>query len=90
MPHLLTLTGNRFVDTAVVSNLGRAAELPSFEGGQPEWMYVTPPYWSAAAISVGAVSVSGALQLGLRHRLTTLDDDAAADFADQLVAELLG
>ena len=35
MPNLLRLTGNRFVDTAVVSNLGRPKELASFFATSP-------------------------------------------------------
>ena len=56
MPELLALTGNRFVDTAVVSNLGRPKELASFFGDHPGEFYFTPPYWSVAAISVGAIT----------------------------------
>jgi NRPS condensation-like uncharacterized protein len=90
MPGLLPLTGNRFVDTAVVSNLGRPAELASFFGDQPAEFYFTPPYWSAAAISVGAITSGGTLHLGLRHRLSTLDEAAGNRLADLLVATLTG
>ncbi len=88
MPELLPLTGNRFVDTAVVSNLGRPTQLASFFGDQPGEFYFTPPYWSAAAISVGAITCGGSLHLGLRHRLSTLDEAAGSRLADLLVATL--
>jgi NRPS condensation-like uncharacterized protein len=90
MPELLELTGNRFVDTAVVSNLGRPAEVASFFGDGPSEFYFTPPYWSAAAISVGVITSGGTLHLGLRHRLNTLDEAAGNRLADLLVATLTG
>lgn len=90
MPHLLTLTGNRFVDTAVVSNLGRAPELPGFESGAPSSVAFTPPYWSAASVSVGAITVEGTLHLGLRHRLTDLDEPSGRELLGLLAAELRG
>jgi len=90
MPRLLRLTGNRsrFVDTVVVSNLGRPEELASFFGDQPSEFYVTPPYWGAAAVSVAAIAVGSTLSLGLRHRLSTLDEAAGNRLADLLVATL--
>ena len=88
MPELLELTGNRFVDTAVVSNLGRPKELASFFGDHPGEFYFTPPYWSAAAISIGVITAGGTLYLGLRHRLSTLDQAAGNRLADLLVATL--
>jgi NRPS condensation-like uncharacterized protein len=88
MPELLELTGNRFVDTAVVSNLGRPKDLASFFGDHPGEFYFTPPYWSAAAISIGVITVGGTLHLGLRHRLSTLDEAAGNRLADLVVATL--
>jgi NRPS condensation-like uncharacterized protein len=88
MPHLLTLTGNRFVDSAVVSNLGRPASLPSFDQEHPEEIYFTPPYWSAAAISIGAITSGDSLHIGLRHRLSVLDADAGRRFAELLIQQL--
>ena len=88
MPELLELTGNRFVDTAVVSNLGRPKEVASFFGDHPGEFYFTPPYWSAAAISIGVITAGGTLYLGLRHRLSTLDQAAGNRLADLLVATL--
>jgi NRPS condensation-like uncharacterized protein len=88
MPHLLDMTGNRFVDTAVVSNLGRPAEFPSFGEPPPGEVHFTPPYWSTAAISIGAITTGDTLHLGLRHRLSVLDAAAGRRFADLLVREL--
>ena len=88
MPELLELTGNRFVDTAVVSNLGRPKEVASFFGDHPGEFYFTPPYWSAAAISIGVITAGGTLYLGLRYRLSTLDQAAGNRLADLLVATL--
>ena len=88
MPRLLTLTGDRFVDTAVVSNLGRPATVPSFTDDEAPALRFTPPCWSAASISLGAVSSGDTLHLGLRHRLSTLDRDAGRRFAE-LVTQVL-
>jgi NRPS condensation-like uncharacterized protein len=90
MPHLLTLTGGRFVDSAVVSNLGKPEQMPTFDDGPPPATYFTPPYWSAAAVSVGIISNAGCLHLGVRHRLNTLDGDAGNRFADLLISCLTG
>jgi NRPS condensation-like uncharacterized protein len=90
MPRLLGLTGNRsrFVDTVVVSNLGRPKDLASFFGDHPSEFYVTPPVWGAAAVSVCAIAVGSTLSLGLRHRLSTLGEAAGNRLADLLVATL--
>jgi hypothetical protein len=85
MPHLLTLTGNRLVDSAVVSNLGRPDAMPSFGLEAPTVVQFTPPYLSAASFYVGAISSGGYLHLGLRHRLKALDGPAGRRFADLLV-----
>ena len=88
MPGLLRLTGNRFVDTAVVTNLGRRKEVASFFGDHPREFYFTPPYWSAAAVSVGVITVGSTMYLGLRHRLSTLDESAGNRLVDLPVATL--
>jgi len=90
MPHLLTLTGHRFVDTAVVSNLGRPADLLSLDGEEPAEVGFTPPYWSRASVSVGAITTAGRLHVGVRHRLRDLDGPAGERFADLLVETLTG
>jgi NRPS condensation-like uncharacterized protein len=86
MPHLLSLTGGRLVDSAVVSNLGKPAQVPSFTGQPPSDLYFTPPYWSAAAVAVGVITSSDSLHLGVRHRLQTLDAAAGRRFTDLLVS----
>lgn len=89
MPRLLRLTGNRsrFVDTVVVSYMGRF-KLASFFGDHPREFYATSPYWGAAAVSVFAIDVGSTMSLGLRHRLSTLDEAAGNRLADLLVATL--
>ena len=63
MPRLLRLTGNRsrFVDTVVVSFMGRPKERMSFFGDYPSELYATSPYWGAAAVSVFAIVVGSTL-----------------------------
>ena len=90
MPRLLRLTGNRsrFVDTAVVSYMGRSKQMASFFGDHPREFYATSPYWGAAAVSVFAIDVGSTVSLGLRHRLSTLDEAAGNRLADLVVATL--
>ena len=90
MPRLLGLTGNRsrFVDTVVVSFMGRPKDPMSFFGDFPSELYATSPYWGASAVSVFAIVVDTTLSLGLRHRLSTLDEAAGNRLADLLVATL--
>lgn len=90
MPRLLRLTGNksRFVDTAVVSYMGRSKQMASFFGDHPREFYATSPYWGAAAVSVFGIDVGSTLSLGLRHRLSTLGEAAGNRLADLVVATL--
>ncbi len=88
---LLLLTGNRLVDTALVTNLGNLAEPPDFGPGAGP---VTEAWFSAPArmpcgLSVGALSVSDRLHLCFRYRRPLLGDDAAGRLAHRFVDELV-
>jgi len=86
---LLWLTGNRVVDTALLSNLGKLDDPPDFGGG----ITTTEAWFSAPArmpcgLTVGAATVAGRLQLVFRYRHPLLGPDAAARFARTFRAEL--
>ncbi|HWC09878.1 MAG TPA: hypothetical protein VG455_01510, partial [Acidimicrobiales bacterium] len=87
---LLRLTGNRLVDTAVCSNLGRLDEPLSFGPGAGEAtaVHFTAPARMPCGVSIGAVTAGGRLHLAFRYRRAQFDDDAAARFTERYLAEL--
>lgn len=89
---LLWATGNRFVDTAVLSNLGAIADdaLPAFgpEAGDVVGMWFSAPARMPCGLSLGAASAAGALHLAFRYRYPLWGAAAAEAFADRFVIEL--
>jgi len=88
---LLRLTGNRLVDTALITNLGDMPDPPDFGSGLGP---VGAAWFSAPArmpcgLSVGAVTVAGRLHLSFRYRRPLLGRDAARRLADRFVVDLL-
>jgi NRPS condensation-like uncharacterized protein len=92
VPKLLPLTGQRFIATAVLSNLGKVPELPTFEGdgGEPTELWFSPPCAVPLTVGVGVATIGNALHLMVRYRLEQFDTDAGEEFADLLVAQLSG
>jgi NRPS condensation-like uncharacterized protein len=86
------LTGNRLVDTAVLSNLGTIGddELPRFgrEAGDIVGLWFSAPARMPCGLSLGAVTAAGGLHLAFRYRYPLWGQAAAADFADRFVTEL--
>jgi NRPS condensation-like uncharacterized protein len=80
---LLTLTGNRFVDTAVLSNLGRLDGVPRLGGaaGTVTQVWFSPPGRMPLGASLGAATHNDELFLCLRYRHALFDADGAGDFA---------
>jgi NRPS condensation-like uncharacterized protein len=72
---LIPLTGNRVVDTAVLSNLGRLDALP---GVRRVWF--SPPGRMPLGASIGAATLGDELFVTLRYRHALFDAPAAADF----------
>ena len=87
---LLPLTGNRLIDTAMVSNLGDVQEPPPFgdDAGDTVEMWFSPPARMPLGLSVGAVMLAGRLHLSFRYRHRLFGDEATQRFADGYVAEL--
>jgi NRPS condensation-like uncharacterized protein len=81
----LWITGNRLVDTAVLSNLGALddGELPDFgpDAGDVVGVWFSAPARMPCGLSLGAVSAAGA-------RYPLWGPAAAAAFADRFVIEL--
>jgi NRPS condensation-like uncharacterized protein len=76
LPELLTLTGDRSVDTASLSNLGA---LESF-GDEVESVWFSPPGRMPLGAAFGAVTQSGRLFVTLRYRHAQFDARAAGEF----------
>ena len=87
---LLALTGNRLVDTAVLSNLGKLDDAPSFgaEAGETSEAWFSAPARMPCGLSVGVVTLAGRLHLVFRYRWSLWDAEAATAFASRYVSEL--
>jgi NRPS condensation-like uncharacterized protein len=75
LQELIPLTGNRVVDTAVLSNLGRLDALP---GVRSVWF--SPPGRMPLGASLGAATLGDELFVTLRYRHALFDARAAAEF----------
>ncbi len=86
----MPVTGNRLVDTAMVSNIGRVAEPPSFgtDAGPTVGLWFSPPARMPLGLTIGAATVADRLHLVFRYRHRLFDADASGRFADRFVAEL--
>lgn len=86
------MTGNRLVDTAVLSNLGAVddADLPNFgpDAGAVVGLWFSAPARMPCGLSLGAVSAAGALHLAFRYRYPLWGPAAASAFADRFAIEL--
>jgi NRPS condensation-like uncharacterized protein len=84
--NLIKLTGDRYVDTAVLSNLGRLEEVPNLgeHGGAVRRVWFSPPGRMPLGASLGAATYRDELFLTLRYRHAQFDAPAATAFADLL------
>jgi NRPS condensation-like uncharacterized protein len=89
--HLLPLTGNSIVDSAVLSNLGRVMALPALPSGAgaARGVYFSPPGPMPLGVALGAATAGDRLSITLRYRHAQFDASAAAAFADLYRSELL-
>ncbi|MGH3946594.1 MAG: hypothetical protein ACRDSI_16340, partial [Pseudonocardiaceae bacterium] len=88
---LSPLTGDRFVDTAMLSNLGRIPDPPTFatgsDSGPPE-LWFSPPCDRSCSVSIGVATSGQRLALVARYRHDQFDADAAEAFTDLLIAQV--
>ena len=86
------MTGNRLVDTAVLSNLGEVDDdhLPNFgpEEGDVLGLWFSAPARMPCGLSLGAVTTAGMLHLAFRYRYPLWGPAAAMAFADRFATEL--
>jgi NRPS condensation-like uncharacterized protein len=83
---LITLTGSRLVDTAVLSNLGRLEGVPRLggEAGEIRSVWFSPPGRMPLGASLGAATYADRMFLCLRYRHALFDRDGAGDFCSVL------
>jgi NRPS condensation-like uncharacterized protein len=83
---LISMTGDRFVDTTVLSNLGRLDPVPELdaEAGAVRRVWFSPPGRMPLGASLGAATYREELFLTLRYRHALFDASAAAAFAGSL------
>jgi NRPS condensation-like uncharacterized protein len=81
LQHLIPLTANNVVDTAVLSNLGRVPDLRGFgDAGAVRDVWFSPPGRMPLGVSLGAATLRGRLHLTLRYRHAQFGAGAAEDF----------
>lgn len=93
MPRLLPQTSDRFVDTAMLSNLGRIPEPPTLASGPdsgPPELWFSPPCDRACSVAIGVATSGQRLALVARYRYDQFDAAAAEEFTDLLIAQVGG
>jgi NRPS condensation-like uncharacterized protein len=87
---LLPVTGNRLVDTAMLSNLGSLDDVPWFgaEAGEVSEVWFSPPARMPLGLALGVVTVNQRMHLSFRYRHRLFGAEAAGRFADRYVEEL--
>lgn len=87
---ILPLTGNRLVDTALISNVGRLDDPPAFgpQAGKTTELWFSAPARMPLGLSVGASTVHDRLHLAFRYRHRMFGPDAARRFARCYLGQL--
>lgn len=87
---LLSFSGNRLVDSALLSNLGRLDDPPSFgaDAGDTTALWFSAPARMPLGLSIGTVTVGGRLHVAFRYRHPLFDAAAARRFAERYDATL--
>ena len=87
---LVWFSGDRLVDTALLSNLGKIDEPPAFgpDAGDTTEMWFTAPCRMPLGLSIGTVTTAGRMHIAYRYRHPQFDAGAAARFADRYAAAL--
>ena len=87
---LQPLTGNRFVDTAMLAHLGWMETAPTFgpDAGETRELWFSVPARSPMALCLGTVTVAGCLHLTFRYPRRLFSPDAARRFAECYLANV--
>jgi NRPS condensation-like uncharacterized protein len=84
---LITLTGSRLLDTAMLSNLGRLEAVPELggEAGSVRRVWFSPPGRMPMGASLGVATHGNQMFLSLRYRHALFDASGAAAFGALLL-----
>lgn len=89
---LLGVLGDRFLDTAILVDLGHLEDPPSFgpdaDTDEIDALWFSAPAPMPLGLSVGAVTARGRLHLVVRYRHAQFNADAARRFVDCYLAQL--
>jgi NRPS condensation-like uncharacterized protein len=88
VPRLIHQTGDRFVDTAMLSNLGRLPAPPSFTSTAAPQLWFSPPCDPTCSVSIGVATCEKRLSLVARYRHEQFDGRAAEEFIDLLISQV--
>lgn len=89
LPNLLPLTGNRFVDSSVLHNLGRLpSPLPEGNKLQVTEMWFSPPCRLPMGLAVGAATFNDQLHLAFRYSHHQFNTAGAQAFADLFIKQM--
>jgi NRPS condensation-like uncharacterized protein len=88
VPRLINLTGDRFIDTAMLSNLGRLPAPPTFGSEPASEMWFSPPCDPTCSVSIGVVTSGKRLSMVTRYRHEQFDARAAPEFTDLLISQV--
>ena len=88
VPKLIQLAGDRFVDTAMLSNLGRIPEPPTFAASGSPKLWFSPPCDPSCSVAIGVATSGQRLALVTRYRDDQFNADAAQEFTDLLIAQV--
>ncbi|MDQ4091871.1 MAG: condensation domain-containing protein [Actinomycetota bacterium] len=91
VPRLIHLTGDRLVDTAMLSNLGRIPEPPTLTArpdSKPLEVWFSPPCDPACSVAIGVATNGQRLALVTRYRYEQFDADAAEEFTNLLITQI--
>ena len=90
-PRLLPYVHDRFIDTAMLSNLGRIPTPPSFEAtpdSPAPQLWFSPPCDPTCSVAIGVATSGARLALVTRYRRDQFDADAAEEFTNLLISHL--
>ena len=82
---MLAFSGSRLVDTALLSNVGKVDEPPSFgpDAGDTTEMWFSAPARMPLGLSIGTVTVAGRMHVAYRYRHPQFDSAAVRRFAER-------
>ena len=83
MAPVLSFSGSRLVDSALLSNIGELDEPPSFgpDAGDTTEMWFSAPARMPLGLTVGTVTIGGRMHVAYRYRHPQFDDEAVRRFA---------